>query len=60
MVLHIGQSRAYTYAINYRKVLPMDTEICGDCGYQMDAIKGKIEFPHKDYPVFICNDCKGK
>lgn len=38
----------------------MNTEMCGKCGYQKEAISGKIEFPHKDYPTFICNDCKGE
>lgn len=60
LVLSIGQSRVYTYAINYRKALPMNTEMCGKCGYEKQAIDGKIEFPHKDYAVFICNDCKGE
>jgi len=35
----------------------MNTEMCGKCGDEKDAIGGKIEHPHKDYPVFICSDC---
>lgn len=35
----------------------MNTEMCGKCGYEKDAIGGHIEHPHKDYPVFICADC---
>lgn len=38
----------------------MDTEMCGVCGYQKEAISGEIHFADKNYAYFLCNDCKGE